>query len=30
MLGPDYNADLAGVEIEPIDLVRALLGEEQP
>ncbi|GJO52523.1 DUF2750 domain-containing protein [Mycobacterium marinum] len=30
MLGPDYNADLAGVEIEPIDLARALLGEEQP
>ncbi|VBA49230.1 DUF2750 domain-containing protein [Mycobacterium attenuatum] len=27
LLGPDFNADLAGLEIEPIELARALLGE---
>ncbi|OSC43259.1 hypothetical protein B8W66_02510 [Mycobacterium decipiens] len=30
LLGPDFNADLAGLEIEPIDLVRVLLGEVEP
>lgn len=27
LLGPDFNADLAGLEIEPIEMARALLGE---
>ncbi|AYE94907.1 DUF2750 domain-containing protein [Mycobacterium paragordonae] len=27
LMGPDFNADLAGVEIEPLDLGLALLGE---
>ncbi|ORW06352.1 DUF2750 domain-containing protein [Mycobacterium lacus] len=29
LVGPDFNADLAGVEIEPIDLARVLLGESE-
>lgn len=27
LVGPDYNSDLAGVEVDPMDLARALLGE---
>lgn len=27
LIGPDFNSDLAGVEVEPLDLARALLGE---
>lgn len=27
LMGPDYNSDLAGLEVEPLDLGLALLGE---
>ncbi|CAM4279204.1 hypothetical protein MB901379_01403 [Mycobacterium basiliense] len=30
LLGPDFNADLAGIEIEPIELARVLLAEPVP
>ncbi|OOK81915.1 hypothetical protein BZL30_1092 [Mycobacterium kansasii] len=29
LLGPDFNADLAGLEIEPIEMARALLGSHK-
>jgi hypothetical protein len=29
LIGPDFNSDLAGVEVEPVDLVRALLGDSE-
>ncbi|MCV7010484.1 DUF2750 domain-containing protein [Mycobacterium gordonae] len=30
LMGPDYNSDLAGLEVEPLDLGAALLGEAAP
>lgn len=30
LVGPDFNADLAGVEVEPADLAHALRGDIEP